>query len=63
MLKISDNILRLNSGAIVTSFGQKSMEISVIQFGDPKCIGKILDTVELVPEYSQGFKIIWPFKN
>jgi hypothetical protein len=47
MEKIHDNHLKLNSNAIVSSIGTNSMELSVIQFGDPKCNSKILDTVEI----------------
>jgi len=45
MEKIHDHNLRLNQGAIVSSYGKNAMEVSVIQFGDPKCFCKILDTI------------------
>jgi hypothetical protein len=45
MEKIHDHNLRLNQGAIVSSYGRYAMEVSVIQFGDPKCFCKILDTI------------------
>ena len=47
MEKIHNHNLRLNHGAVVTSYGENSMELSVIQFGDPKCSSKILDTIEI----------------
>lgn len=49
MSKIHDHTLRLNSGAIISSYDSRKMEVSVIQFGDPKCVSKILDMIELVP--------------
>ena len=52
MEKIHEHNLRLNSGAIISSYGNNSMELSVIQFGDPKCVSKILDTIELTQEES-----------
>jgi hypothetical protein len=63
MEKIHNHNLRLNQGAVVTSYGENTMELSVIQFGDPKCSSKILDTIEIQPELSEGFRILWPFKN
>jgi hypothetical protein len=63
MEKIHDHNLKLNQGGIVTSYGDNSMELSVILFGDPKCNSKILDTIELNPEESEGFRLLWPFKN
>lgn len=63
MEKIHDHSLKLNGGAIVSSYGDNSMELSVIQFGDPKCTSKILDTIELNPDISEGFRLLWPFKN
>jgi len=63
MEKIHDHNLKLNSGALVSSYGNKTMELSVIQFGDPKCNSKILDTIELDPNLNEGLRMIWPFKN
>ena len=63
MEKIHDHTLRLNQGGIVSSYGKDSMELSVVQFGDPKCVSRILDTIELLPEEAESFRLLWPFKN
>ena len=63
MEKIHDHNLRFNQGAIVSSYGKNAMELSVIQFGDPKCYSKILDTIEIDSELLEGFRMLWPFKN
>jgi hypothetical protein len=63
MEKIHDHNLRFNQGAIVSSYGKNAMELSVIQFGDPKCFSKILDTIEIDPDTLEGFRMLWPFKN
>lgn len=55
--------LKINPGAIISSYNATTMELSVIQFGDPKCVSKMLDTVDLDPEVSPGFRLVWPFKN
>ena len=60
---IHDHTLKFNQGGIVSSYGKGSMELSVVHFGDPKCISRILDTIELGPEDSEGFRLLWPFKN
>ena len=61
--KIHDHTLKLHQNAIVSSYGKDSMELSVIQFGDPKCISRILDTIEITNEEADSFKLLWPFKN
>lgn len=63
MEKIHDHSLKLNQGAIVSSYGSNIMELSVIQFGDPKCNSRILDTIQINPQLSEGFRLLWPFKN
>jgi hypothetical protein len=63
MEKIHDHNLRFNQGAIVSSYGKNAMELSVIQFGDPKCFSKILDTIEIDTDMLDGFRMLWPFKN
>lgn len=39
--------LKINPGAIISSYNTSAMELSVVQFGDPKCISKMLDTIDL----------------
>ena len=63
MEKIHDHNLKFNQGAIVSSYGKNAMELSVIQFGDPKCYAKILDTIVMDCETLEGFRMLWPFKN
>ena len=63
MEKIHDNNLKFNQGAIVSSYCKSAMEVSVIQFGDPKCYAKILDTIVIESETLEGFRMLWPFKN
>ena len=47
MENLNDCNLRINPGAVVSSHNQNVMELSIIQFGDPKCYSKILDTINL----------------
>ena len=39
------------------------MELSIIQFGDPKCYSKILDTIDLKDTEGLSLKMVWPFMN
>ena len=55
--------LKINPGAIFSSYNTSAMELSVIQFGDPKCVSKMLDTIDLDPAVAPGFRLAWPFKN
>jgi hypothetical protein len=45
MEKIHGNTLKLNQKGIVTSHSGSYMEINVIQFADPKCASRILDSI------------------
>jgi hypothetical protein len=63
MENLNDCNLRINPGAVISSYNEMVMELSVIQFGDPKCYSKILDTIDLnVPE-GLLLKLVWPFMN
>ena len=57
--------LRINPGAVISSYNNTDMELSVIQFGDPKCFSKILDTIDLKSNFSEGLtlRLVWPFMN
>lgn len=57
--------LKINPGAVISSYSQTDMELSVIQFGDPKCFSKILDIIDLKPVTAQGLtlSLVWPFMN
>lgn len=65
MEKINSCNLKINPGAVISSFDQNDMELSVIQFGDPKCFSKILDTIDLKPISADGLtlRLVWPFMN
>ena len=47
MENLNDCNLKINPGAVISSHNNNVMELSVIQFGDPKCVSKILDTINL----------------
>lgn len=57
--------LKINPGAVISSYNEAVMELSVIQFGDPKCFSKILDIIDLKPTSAQGLtlSLVWPFMN
>jgi hypothetical protein len=55
--------LKINPGAIISSYNNTAMELSIIQFGDPKCVSKMLDTIDLDSSIAPGFRLMWPFKN
>ena len=63
MENLNDCNLRINPGAIVSSHNQDVMELSIIQFGDPKCYSRILDTINLKTTEGMQLKIVWPFMN
>ena len=47
MENLNDCNLKINPGGIISSHNQNVMELSIVQFGDPKCYSKILDTIDL----------------
>lgn len=63
MENLNDCNLRINPGAVISSHNQDVMELSIIQFGDPKCYSKILDTINLRLAEGMALKIVWPFMN
>jgi len=63
MENLNDCNLRINPGAVISSHNNNVMELSIIQFGDPKCFSKFLDTIDLKPIEEMTLKIVWPFTN
>ena len=63
MENLNDCNLRINPGAVISSHNEQVMELSVIQFGDPKCVSKILDTINLNSTEGFTLKTVWPFMN
>jgi hypothetical protein len=58
--------IKLNKKGLVASMGEKLLELSCVQFSDPKCSLKILDVIEFPAElagYNKYFKQLWPILN
>ena len=57
--------LKINPGAVISSYNEAVMELSCIQFGDPKCFSKILNTIDLKLTLEEGLtlRLVWPFMN
>ena len=55
--------VRLSSKGMVSSIGEKLLELNCIQFADPKCVSRICDIIEFPQEMIDmhlNFKEIWP---
>ena len=63
MENLNDCNLKINPGAVISSHNNNVMELSVIQFGDPKCVSRILDTINLKDTEGLSFNMVWPFMN
>lgn len=63
MENLNNCSLRINHGAVISSHNPDVMELSVIQFGDPKCYSKILDTISLKKTDGLTLRLVWPFLN
>ena len=55
--------LKINPGGVISSHNEALMELSIIQFGDPKCYSKILDTIDLDASLGLSLRLVWPFMN
>jgi len=61
--KVGGNSLRFHAKGIVTSQNGFSMELNIIQFADPKCQSRMLDSIQIRPDLVDGFLLTWPFKT